>query len=281
MSNKRRKLADLEDIPTVRAYLPDEAIADLPPPGSAAAARLVGQLADLLGVPDHEIEEARVSYPSFSGAKWQCVGGRYNLPRRFPHGAAFASLEQVFEAAWKAADVYGDARFQTQEAARLRVLDPVRVRHFLISHDASRRSAVHRRNRLAFPWPHRRLSGERHAGDCRRVWRRGSARGALTLSSWAARSLRGDPARRPFQMVSVAGSLFFVIGVNQLTMNNAKYHAQLFSELLCMFLALHETHCSSWVRHSRSKTKCGRWPRAKYARSWPSAGSFGFSLLLV
>jgi hypothetical protein len=179
MPNKRRKLADPEDLLMVRAYLPDEAIADLPPPGSAAAARFVGQLANLLGVPDREIENARAPSPdSFSGTEWQCVGGRYNLPRRFPRGAGFASLEahvglacylplsfhkHVFDAAWKAADVYGDARFQTQEAARLRVLDPVRVRHFLISHDASRRSAVHRRNCLAFPGPHRRLVGEGHA----------------------------------------------------------------------------------------------------------------------
>jgi hypothetical protein len=152
MSNKRQKLAGPEDIATLRAYLPDEAIADLPPPGSAAAARFVGQLAGLLGVPDREIENARAPSPdSVSGIEWHDVGGRYNLPRRFPHGAAFAALEahaglacylplsfhkHVFEAAWKAADVYGDPQFQSKEAARLRMLDPVRVRQFPVSHDA-------------------------------------------------------------------------------------------------------------------------------------------------
>jgi hypothetical protein len=109
---------------------------------------LIAQLANLSGVTDRALKKARRKLPSFSGAKWEDLSGKYNLPeKRFtseelpvvhvtPCYLPLSMHIELFEAHWRAADVYRDKEQQTREAARVRLLEmvrPVSLRSLLLT----------------------------------------------------------------------------------------------------------------------------------------------------
>ncbi|KAF8238934.1 hypothetical protein L208DRAFT_169657 [Tricholoma matsutake] len=79
------------------------------------------ELAAVLGhkgdIPTATFKMARSALPSFSTIKWADFASQYGLPTN--------PEKTMFQNAWYWQDVYRETVYQTQEQARLRILEPV------------------------------------------------------------------------------------------------------------------------------------------------------------
>jgi hypothetical protein len=102
-------------------------------------ANLLGDIANHGKIKTAVIRKARISLPSFSGAKWSDFTEQFGFPDKLENNqfeqvvTPVYSLppsvhELMFEAAWRTQDVYLERQEQRREAGRVRIMDPVRQR---------------------------------------------------------------------------------------------------------------------------------------------------------
>ena len=100
-------------------------------------AKLLGDIANHGKIKTAAISKARISLPSFSGAKWTDLAKQFGFPNTLDNDRfeqvviPIYSLppsvhELIFKAAWRTQDVYQERQVQRREAARVRIMDPVR-----------------------------------------------------------------------------------------------------------------------------------------------------------
>jgi hypothetical protein len=105
----------------------------------AEVLRFIAELGAHWGVTAAAYKSARRAVHSFSRAKWQDIAGKYNLStdkfsrhdlpmfRVSPCMLPPSLHISTFESFWRASDVYRDHDMQTRKAARVRVLETVRL----------------------------------------------------------------------------------------------------------------------------------------------------------
>lgn len=102
-------------------------------------AKVLADIANHGKIKTAAIKKARTSLPSFCGVEWTDFAQEFGLAEKVadhefePVVTPVYSLppsvhEIMFEAAWRTQDVYQERRQQTREAARVRIMDPVRQR---------------------------------------------------------------------------------------------------------------------------------------------------------
>jgi hypothetical protein len=102
-------------------------------------AKLLGDIANHGKIKTAAIRKARISLPSFCCEKWTDFAEQFGIPDKLDNNrfeqvvTPIYSLppsvhELMFEAAWRTQDVYQERQEQRREAARVRIMDPVRQR---------------------------------------------------------------------------------------------------------------------------------------------------------
>jgi hypothetical protein len=135
-TNKKRKVVTTPEEVTASVDLEEgwlDKFLELP---TDELTKLLADIANHGKIKTAAFKKARTSLPSFS-AKWTDFAEKFGLPNRLENNrfervvTPVYSLppsvhEIMFEAAWRTQDVYQERQVQRREAARVRIMDPVR-----------------------------------------------------------------------------------------------------------------------------------------------------------
>jgi hypothetical protein len=136
MTDLKRKASCILDSTTgsETTYVPLEPVF-MTQPSKEEVTKALLSLQTLYGITENDFKKAKIENPSFSGAAWAKVSEQFGLEqfRDIPE-EPFAKLllppsvhEQIMLAAAKWVGVYNEPYRHTREAARVRILDAVRL----------------------------------------------------------------------------------------------------------------------------------------------------------